>query len=99
AGIKVFDATGAEVASSAEVRASQLFVDLDEQVPDGTLVVVWRLVSEDGHPIGGSLSFAVGAPSDVVDVPTDGADAATEAPLALSLVRGLGYVGLLAAAG
>jgi len=99
AGIKVFDATGTEVASSGSVRESQLFVDLDEAVADGTLVVVWRLVSEDGHPIGGSLSFAVGAPSDVVDVPTDGADAATEAPLALSLVRGLGYVGLLTAAG
>lgn len=40
AGIKVFDATGAEVASSASVRASQLLVDLDEEVPDGTLVVL-----------------------------------------------------------
>ncbi|MDR7385055.1 copper resistance CopC/CopD family protein [Promicromonospora iranensis] len=99
AGIKVFDAAGDEVASSASVSASQLFVDLDEEVGDGTLVVVWRLVSEDGHPIGGSLSFAVGAPSDVVDVSTDGADAPTDAPLGLSLVRGLGYVGLLLAAG
>jgi copper transport protein len=62
-------------------------------------VVVWRLVSEDGHPIGGSLSFAVGAPSDVVDVPASGADAGTDAPVALGLVRGLGYTGLLVAAG
>ncbi|GAA1713279.1 CopD family protein [Isoptericola hypogeus] len=99
AGIRVFDATGAEVASSASVRGSQLFVDLDEEVAEGTLVVLWRLVSEDGHPIGGSLSFAVGAPSDVVDVAATGADAGTDAPLLLSLVRGLGYVGLLVAAG
>lgn len=99
AGIRVFDATGTEVASSASVRESQLLVDLDEEVPDGTLVVVWRLVSEDGHPIGGSLSFAVGAPSDVVDVPTTSADAGTDAPLLLGLVRGVGYVGLLLAAG
>lgn len=98
AGIRVFDATGAEVDSSATVSGSRLLVDLDEEVPDGTLVVLWRLVSEDGHPIGGSLSFSVGAPSDVVDVPT-GTDAATEAPVLLSLVRGLGYVGLLVAAG
>ncbi|WP_275001471.1 CopD family protein [Promicromonospora iranensis] len=99
AGIKVFDATGAEVASSASVRASELFVDLDGEVPDGTLVIVWRLVSEDGHPIGGSLSFAVGAPSEVVDVPSADADAGTDAPVLLGLVRGLGYVGLLVAAG
>lgn len=98
-GIKVFDATGEEVASSASVRGSELFVDLDEEVGDGTLVVVWRLVSEDGHPIGGSLSFSVGAPSDVVDVPSADADAGTDAPFALGLVRGLGYVGLLVAAG
>ena len=99
AGIKVFDATGDEVASSASVQASRLFVDLEEEVADGTLVVLWRLVSEDGHPIGGSLTFAVGAPSDVVDVPSTGADGDTEAPLLLGLVRGLGYVGLLLAAG
>ncbi|MEU4363508.1 copper resistance protein CopC [Promicromonospora sp. NPDC023987] len=99
AGIKVFDATGDEVDSSASVRESQLLVDLDEEVADGTLVVLWRLVSEDGHPIGGSLTFAVGAPSDVVDVQTTGADAGTDAPVLLGLVRGLGYVGLLLAAG
>jgi copper transport protein len=99
AGIKVFDATGAEVASSASVRASELVVHLDGEVPDGTLVVVWRLVSEDGHPIGGSLSFAIGAPSAVVDVPSADSDAGTDAPVLLGLVRGLGYVGLLVAAG
>lgn len=98
AGIRVFDATGAEVDSSAVVRGSRLLVDLDEEVPDGTLVVLWRLVSEDGHPIGGSLSFSVGAPSDVVDVPAS-TDATTEAPVQLGLVRALGYVGLLVAVG
>jgi copper transport protein len=95
----VFDASGDEVASTATVRDSQLFVDLDEEPGEGTLVVVWRLVSADGHPIGGSLSFSVGAPSDAVDVPTTTADADTTAPLLLSVVRWLGYLGLLVAAG
>lgn len=99
AGIRVFDATGAEVASSATVRDARLLVDLDEELGEGTFVVVWRLVSADGHPIGGSLSFSVGRPSDVVDVPTTSADATTTAPLQLSVVRWTGYVGLLLAAG
>lgn len=99
AGIKVFDATGEEVASSATVREAELLVDLEEEVAEGTLVVLWRLVSADGHPIGGSLSFSVGAPSDVVDVPASSADRDTEAPWVLSVLRWLGYVGLLVAAG
>ena len=99
AGITVFDATGEEVASSASVRDAQLVVSLEGEVEQGTLVVVWRLVSADGHPIGGSLSFSVGAPSDVVDVPTADADAGTDAPLLLGVVRWLGYLGLLLAAG
>jgi len=99
AGVQVFDATGEEVASVASVRDAQLVVDLEEEVGEGTLVVVWRLVSADGHPIGGSLSFSVGAPSDNVDVPSGRAEAGTDAPLLLSLVRWLGYLGLLVAAG
>ncbi|GAA1435048.1 copper resistance protein CopC [Mycobacterium cookii] len=99
AGIRVFDATGTEVASSASVRDAELVVALEEEVGDGTLVVLWRLVSADGHPIGGSLSYSVGAPSDVVDVPTADADADTEAPLLLGVSRWLGYLGLLVGAG
>lgn len=99
AGIQVFDATGEEVPSSASVEEARLVVDLEDEVADGTLVVVWRLVSADGHPIGGSLTFSVGEPSDVVEVPTTTADAATDAPLVLSVVRWLGYLGLLVAVG
>lgn len=99
AGIRVFDAQGDEVDSSASVRDGQLVVALDEEVGEGTLVVLWRLVSTDGHPISGSLSFSIGAPSEVVDVPTATADSSTDAPLLLSVVRWLGYLGLLVAAG
>lgn len=98
-GTQVFDATGAEIASSAKVSGSDLTVTLDEEVGDGTLVVVWRAVSNDGHPISGSLSFSVGAPSDVVaEVP--GEAAVNEgAPWPLSLLRWIGYIGLFVAAG
>jgi copper transport protein len=97
-GVRVYDARGGEVASSASVSGSQLHVDLDEEVGDGTLVVVWRLVSEDGHPIGGSLTFSVGAPSATVEKPPVG-DVDPDAPWTLSLARWAGYVGLLAGAG
>lgn len=98
-GTTVFDAAGHEVASSAAVRGPRLVVDLDEEVGDGTLVVVWRLVSDDGHPLGGSLRFSVGAPSEVVDVPGEEVHVDTDAPWRLGVLRWLGYLGLLAAAG
>ncbi|SEC73268.1 copper transport protein [Nocardioides exalbidus] len=98
-GIQVFDATGEVVASKATVREAELVVELEDEVGEGTLVVVWRLVSADGHPIGGSLTFSVGEPSATVAVPETSADAGTDAPFVLSLVRWLGYLGLLAAAG
>ncbi|USQ80494.1 CopD family protein [Ornithinimicrobium faecis] len=99
-GTTVFDATGAEVASTSTVTGSQLFVDLGEEVGEGTLVVVWRLVSRDGHPIGGSLRFSVGGPSDVVDIPgAAAADVDAQPPVLLTAMRWLGYLGLLVGAG
>lgn len=97
-GVRVYDARGGEVDSTASVSGSQLLIDLDEEVGDGTLVVVWRLVSEDGHPIGGSLTFSVGAPSATVEKPPVG-EVDPDAPWTLSLARWAGYVGLLAGAG
>ncbi len=97
-GVQVFDAQGGEIESSATVRGSVLEVDLTEEVGDGTLVVVWRVVSEDGHPVGGSLSFSVGAPSGQVEQPPT-SSAPISVPWGLSLVRWLGYVGLLVATG
>ena len=70
-GVKVFDAQGEPVESSSAVSGRQLDVTLAEEVGDGTLVVVWRVVSEDGHPITGSLSFSVGAQSATVTRPPD----------------------------
>ena len=39
-------------------------VDLPvKDTPDGTYLLAWRVVSSDGHPVGGVLSFSVGTPS------------------------------------
>ena len=43
--------------------------DLPDELADGTYVVAWRVVSADGHPISGSLTFSIGAPSETVVPP------------------------------
>ncbi len=98
-GVTVFAATGDEIDSTATARDSDLVVSLDGDLGQGTTVVVWRVVSADGHPIAGSLTFSVGAPSQVVVTPAGAGPATGEVPLALSVVRWVGYVGLLVAVG
>lgn len=97
-GVRVFDARGEAVGSSSSVDGETLVVDLTDRVADGTLVVLWRILSADGHPVTGSLSFSVGAPSETVVRPPDGSTG-TPSPGLLSLARWVGYVGLLAGAG
>ncbi|GGU36560.1 copper resistance CopC/CopD family protein [Nocardioides albus] len=65
AGVTVYDAKGQEVTSEATASGTEMEVALADasSLGDGTYVVAWRAVSADGHPISGSLTFAVGAPS------------------------------------
>ena len=98
-GVQVFDAEGTPIESSATARGQELAVELPGSVGEGTLVVSWRVLSSDGHPITGSLTFSIGAPSETVAQPAAGEAGSLQAPWALSLVRFIGYVGLLLAAG
>lgn len=97
--VQVFDAAGEAIEATATARGAQLEATLDEEVGEGTLVVVWRVLSEDGHPVSGSLSFSVGAPSPTVAAPPVAADDTDDAPVLLSAVRWVGYLGLLGTAG
>lgn len=101
--VAVYDAEGDPVASSARARDDLVVVSLDESVAEGTLVLVWRVVSADGHPVGGSLRFSVGAASAAVAEPPQVAatpdDGVVRPPWLLAPLRVLTYVGLLAATG
>ena len=98
-GVRVFDAQGEPVASDSSVSGHELDVELTGEVGDGTLVVVWRVLSEDGHPISGSLSFSIGAASTSVVRPPTESSGSTDVPATLSAVRAVGYVGLFLAGG
>lgn len=60
----------------------------------GTSMLSWRVVSIDGHPVGGSVSFSISAPS--AGRPLDaGADTSMAVRAAIWFVRTVLYVGLL----
>jgi copper transport protein len=97
--VQVFDAAGDAVESSAGARDEVVTAELPDGLDDGTYVVTWRVVSTDGHPITGSLTFSVGAPSETVVAPEVEAASAAGAKTDLGIVQVLQYVGLLLACG
>ena len=67
-----------------------LHVPLPPQLAAGSYLFSWRVTSEDGHPVNGTVSFAVGAPSGTI------AAAASDPSLVAGiwLVRVLQYAAL-----
>ncbi|HYG93852.1 MAG TPA: copper resistance protein CopC [Nocardioides sp.] len=98
-GLQVYDAEGQPVDADASSRDTEVIGDLPEELDDGTYVVTWRVVSADGHPIAGSLTFHVGAPSGRVVLPDQSDGGSGPLETVVSIVQGLTYVALLVAAG
>lgn len=100
-GIAVFDATGAPVASEATSQDEEVVATFaaPEALPDGTYVLTWRVISADGHPVAGSLTFSIGAPSPSVATPEPSAGSPGVVRVLLSVATGLQYAGLLFATG
>lgn len=47
-------------------------IQIPNGITDGTQVLSWRVVSADGHPIGGSLIFSIGAVTGSATIETSG---------------------------
>ncbi|GGE21951.1 copper transport protein [Gemmobacter megaterium] len=75
--------------------ATELVIPLDG-IGRGTHVVSWRVVSEDGHPIPGSLLFSIGEMTGAAAVPAEGDTAVrsaiwlARAAMAIALVVAVG---------
>jgi copper transport protein len=97
-GVTVTDAAGNELASRAGTSGDDLLVTVEDPVDAGTVVVAFRVVSDDGHPIAGKLVFSIGAPSPKTVPPVTQSSPAS-LTFALGLSRWPAYTGLLLAVG
>jgi copper transport protein len=93
--IRLTDATGkarddAAVSSSGET----VFIALPDDLPRGTQVVSYRVISADGHPVAGSILFSIGAVSGTPAIPESGGAAGL-----IWLARIGVYLGLFAGVG
>ena len=88
------DGTATDLEGTAE--NARVTVTAPADLADGTHLLSWRVVSDDGHPVGGTLTFHVGAPSATPPTPAELAagaarfGAALRAVLTVSLVVAVG---------
>jgi copper transport protein len=80
------DGTALEV--DARSVGERLVVQAPDGLPEGTQTVSWRVVSSDGHPVGGAHVFSIGVATDAAPV----VQAAPAVPAAVT--RGLLTLGL-----
>lgn len=80
-----------------ELRSRSLVITAPEDLAEGTHVLSWRVISQDGHPVRGSVVFSVGAPSaapplaaETIDWPVRIAVLASKVALYLGLFLGVG---------
>lgn len=98
-GLLAFDAEGKRVDLEPKASGVEVTGELPGDLARGTYVITWRVVSADGHPIAGSLTFHVGAPSPKVVAPGSVSTEPGALPTVQAIVHGLDYVALLLAGG
>ncbi|MER1967597.1 CopD family protein [Castellaniella sp. GW247-6E4] len=81
----------------AQSEGSRVRITLPPAAAPGTYLLTWRASSADGHPVGGTLDFAVGAPTAAAASPLGTAQAWRD--VAIWAGRLLAFVCLLAACG
>lgn len=98
--ITVYDAEGHTVPSEARTTGTEVVIAVDDPgAMRGTYVVGWFVVSADGHPISGSLTFSVGERSESVTDPPPPPTSSRVVTTTQGVLAGLTYLGLLTAAG
>jgi len=61
--LRLIDQDGRATSLAYHLEDSAVVVDRPGTISAGSHALSWRVISEDGHPVGGSVLFSVGAPS------------------------------------
>ena len=101
-GISVRDIDGTRVddgASRVDATGRTVATRLRPDLPDGTYVATYRVLSADGHPVSGSFLFGIG--TDAIDASAGRGDTSSDRgwEIAGAIARFLMYLGALLAAG
>jgi copper transport protein len=81
------------------VSGATLRIPLRPNLPIGTYLVSYRIISADSHPVPGGFTFNIGAPSARTPQPADQGKTDAFVTVAIPVFKYLGYAGLLLVAG
>ncbi len=96
--LSLIGADGVRNAVEGQSTGSDVTVDRLPSLANGNYVLSWRVVSDDGHPIAGSILFSVGPTSEAAGMPpADSVDGRVHT--AIYLVRVILYAALLLGVG
>ncbi|MGW0507191.1 FixH family protein [Micromonospora sp. NPDC003241] len=97
-GVRLLDAAGEEVSADSRSVDTTVVLTVPPELPGGTYIVTFRVISADSHPVSGGFSFAVGAPSSsAVAVPESSPGRGLD--VLRQVTEALAYLGLLVGAG
>jgi copper transport protein len=98
--VRVLGPNNARVDSGSPKTAGDVIsIPLQQNVPRGTYLVTFRVISSDSHPVGGGFTFSVGAPSSNPPTATGSTRVDRAVAIAFGAARYLGYAGLVLIAG
>jgi putative copper export protein/methionine-rich copper-binding protein CopC len=78
------------------VQGDDMHIPLRTNVPGGTYLVSYRVISADSHPVGGGFTYSVGAPSPGgAPKPVNGGETNKIVATGVSVMQFVGFVGLI----
>ncbi|MFL2771269.1 MAG: copper resistance CopC/CopD family protein [Rhodospirillaceae bacterium] len=99
--VKILDRSGAEVGDLGEWRVdgNDVITPVNGQLPNGTYIATYRVISADTHPVGGSVVFAVGEAVGAMDDVSVAGDQTSGWAIPVAINRFLQYGTMMLAAG
>lgn len=99
--IKILDRTGKEVGDLGDwaVDGNDVITPVNGELPNGTYIATYRVISADTHPVGGSVVFAVGEAVASMDDVSAGGGETSGWVIPVAINRFIQYATMLLAAG
>ncbi|MGF3056603.1 copper resistance CopC/CopD family protein [Microbacterium sp. YY-01] len=97
--IRLFPSDGDSVTLDAHTRDHAVVIFLPDRLADGTYALSYRIVSADGHPVGGAITFHIGEASSSALTPDAETVTSASADSTVTVLTVIQYLGLLVFAG